>query len=145
MSAPTRFSYLFEGFRLDPIGKVLFRGDAPVSLTPKTIETLLALVERPGQVVTKEELLRTVWPDAFVEENNLAQHISTLRRVLGEDEGGRQLIETMPKRGYRFVGRVTRHTDDDAGQPQQASEPAHPPPADEAGQTATSESRTTGI
>ena len=107
-SAPS--SYAFGPFRLDPAEKVLLREGNPVSLTPKTFETLTALLERHGHVVTKEELLRTVWPDTFVEENNLAQHISTLRRVLGEDDAGRQFIETVPKRGYRFVGLVTRQT-----------------------------------
>lgn len=114
MSDPAGFSYAFGPFRLDPVEKVLFRDGIPVSLTPKTIETLTALIERPGRVVTKEELLRTVWPDTFVEENNLAQHISTLRRVLGEDETGKQFIETVPKRGYRFVGLVTRQTAGDS-------------------------------
>src|SRR4029453_7409143 len=99
-------SYAFGAFRLDAGEKVLFQQDRPVPLTPKAVETLLALVERPGRLVTKEELLRIVWPDTFVEENNLAQHISLLRRVLGEDPGGRELIETVPKRGYRFVGPV---------------------------------------
>ena len=78
---PTRLVYLFGDFRLDPTERVLFRGDRPVPLTPKAVETLLALVERHGRLVTKEELLRIVWPDAFVEENNLAQHISVLRRA----------------------------------------------------------------
>src|SRR4029450_10902835 len=110
MSAPAPSSYAFGPFRLDPAEKVLLREGNPVSLTPKTFETLTALLERHGHVVTKEDLLRTVWPDTFVEENNLAQHISTLRRVLGEDDAGRQFIETVPKRGYRFVGLVTRQT-----------------------------------
>src|SRR4030095_7563116 len=99
-------SYAFGAFGLDAAEKVLFQQDRPVPLTPKAVETLLALVERHGRLVTKEELLRIVWPDTFVEENNLAQHISLLRRVLGEDPGGRELIETVPKRGYRFVGPV---------------------------------------
>jgi DNA-binding winged helix-turn-helix (wHTH) protein/TolB-like protein/Flp pilus assembly protein TadD len=110
MAPPSRFSYAFGPFRLDPVEKVLFREGNPVSLTPKTIETLTALLEQHGHVVTKEELLRTVWPDTFVEENNLAQHISALRRILGADDTGRQFIETVPKRGYRFVGLITRQT-----------------------------------
>src|SRR5262245_61223698 len=116
MAPPPRSSYAFGPFRLDPVEKVLFREGNPVSLTPKTIETLTALLERHGHVVTKEELLRTVWPDTFVEENNLAQHISALRRTLGEDETGRQFIETVPKRGYRFVGLIApQATVDEAG------------------------------
>ena len=108
MTVSPRFSFVFRNFRLDPVEKVLFREDAPVSLTPKAFETLLALVERHGQLVTKEELLRIVWPGTFVEENNLAQNISTLRRVLGENAGEGQLIETVPKRGYRFAGSVEK-------------------------------------
>ena len=105
MASSSRQSYTFGAFRLDPVGKILFRGNDPAPLTPKAVETLLVLVERHGQVVTKDELIRIVWPDTFVEENNLAQNISLLRRVLG-DNGGPQFIETVPKRGYRFVGPV---------------------------------------
>ena len=99
-------SYTFGAFRLDTAEKVLFLRDQPVALTPKAVEILVVLVERHGHVVTKEELLRTVWPDTFVEENNLAQNISILRRVLGEGRGDPQFIETVPKRGYRFIGPV---------------------------------------
>ena len=97
-------------FRLDPVDRLLSRDGRPVSLTPKAIDTLLVLVERRGRLVAKEELLRAVWPDAFVEENNLAQHISTLRRVLGEGLPVGPVIETVPRRGYRFVGPVTELT-----------------------------------
>ena len=102
-----RFSYVFGAFRLDPVEKVLFHEAQPVSLTPKAVDTLLALVERHGRLVSKDELLRLVWPDAYVEENNLAQNISTLRRVLGEGSGQR-IIETFPKRGYRFAAAVIK-------------------------------------
>lgn len=116
MAPPSRPSYTFGTFRLDTVEKVLFRGEEPVPLTPKAVETLVVLVERHGHVVTKEELLRTVWPDTFVEENNLAQNVSMLRRILGEGGGNPQLIETVPKRGYRFVGPVVEvvATDHDA-------------------------------
>src|SRR5687768_11785795 len=79
----SRSCYVFGAFRLDPVDKVLLRDDQPVPLTPKAIDTLLALVARQGRLVTKDDLLQLVWPDAFVEENNLAQNISTLRRALG--------------------------------------------------------------
>lgn len=105
---PPRFCYVFGAFRLDPVEKVLTHEAHPVALTPKAVDTLLALVERNGRLVLKEDLLQLVWPDAFVEENNLAQNISTLRRVLGESAGGERLIETIPKRGYRFVAAVTK-------------------------------------
>src|SRR5438552_3623612 len=87
MSTPPLY-YAFGAFRLEAAEKVLYESDRPVPLTPKAVETLLALVARHGRLVTKEELLRIVWPDPFVEENNLAQNISMLRRVLGEGGGG---------------------------------------------------------
>ena len=114
-------SYTFGAFRLDAAEKVLYERDRPVPLTPKAVETLLALVERHGRLVTKEELLRIVWPDTFVEENNLAQNVSMLRRVLGEGEDGRAVIETVPKRGSRFVGPVERRADG----PRLSGEAAH--------------------
>jgi DNA-binding winged helix-turn-helix (wHTH) protein/TolB-like protein len=128
VTASSRLSYAFGAYRLEPVEKVLYHQDHPVPLTPKAVETLLALVERHGRLVTKEELLRIVWPDTFVEENNLAQNISLLRRVLGYGEGGRPFIETVPKRGYRFVGPVVEPVDtqDDAGG-EPAAEPAAEP------------------
>jgi adenylate cyclase len=105
-SMSTPLSYAFGAFRLEAAEKVLYERDRPVPLTPKAVETLLALVARHGRLVTKEELLGIVWPDTFVEENNLAQNISMLRRVLGEGGGSGSLIETVPRRGYRFVGPV---------------------------------------
>lgn len=124
MASSSRQSYTFGAFRLDPVEKVLFRGNDPVPLTPKAVETLLALVERHGHVVTKDELIGIVWPDTFVEENNLAQNISLLRRVLGES-GGPQFIETVPKRGYRFVGAVVERAANDHGAvAESATEPA---------------------
>jgi DNA-binding winged helix-turn-helix (wHTH) protein/TolB-like protein len=103
---PSRRRYEFGRFLLDAGQKVLFLDGRPVPLTPKATETLVALVERHGTLVTKDDLLRIVWPNAFVEENNLAQNISLLRRVLGEGSGGAPFIETVPRRGYRFVGKV---------------------------------------
>ena len=127
----SRLVYAFGDFRLNPSERVLFRRDRPVPLTPKAIETLLALVERHGHLVTKEELLRIVWPDAFVEENNLAQHISALRRVLGESDGDGPFIETVPRRGYRFAGSVVTEIE---GEERRGAEPTvtsipPPPPA----------------
>ena len=116
MTASHRLSYAFGAYRLEPVEKILYHQDQPVPLTPKAAETLLALVERHGHLVTKEELFRIVWPGTFVEENNLAQNISMLRRVLGESAGGGPFIETVPKRGYRFVGPVVERlgTENDA-------------------------------
>jgi pimeloyl-ACP methyl ester carboxylesterase/DNA-binding winged helix-turn-helix (wHTH) protein/class 3 adenylate cyclase len=97
--------YVFGMFRIDVTERVLFRENGPVSLTPKAFDLLLFLVENSGHVLDKEELMKEVWPDSFVEENNLAQNISTLRKVLGT--GGVKFIETVPKRGYRFVAEVS--------------------------------------
>lgn len=82
------------------------RDGQPVTLPPKDLETLLVLVERAGHIVEKEELLAKVWPGVFVEEGNLARHIFNLRQVLGDRPDGRKYIETIPKRGYRFVAAV---------------------------------------
>ena len=75
-------------------------------LTPKVFDTLLVLLENSNHVLTKKELMQQVWPDSFVEENNLAQNISILRKALGASKEGKHYIQTVPKRGYRFVGDV---------------------------------------
>ncbi len=98
--------YEFGDFRLDPGKRLLWRADAPVPLRPLVFETLLFLVEHHDTVVDKERLMEAVWPDSIVEENNLSQHISTLRRVFGETPGSHHYIVTVPGRGYRFVADV---------------------------------------
>jgi DNA-binding winged helix-turn-helix (wHTH) protein/tetratricopeptide (TPR) repeat protein len=103
-----RQCYAFGGFRIDTQSRVLFQGGERVSIPPKAAELLLALLERGGELVAKEELMKAAWPDTFVEENNLARHIFQLRKTLGENEQGQPFIETIPKRGYRFVGRIDR-------------------------------------
>src|SRR3954447_1771200 len=105
--------YAFGDFRLDAGERVLLGGRGVVPLTPKAFDTLLVLVENSGHVLGKEELMRKVWPDSFVEENNLAQNISMLRKALGEDAGGQKYIETVPKRGYRFSSEVKEETSDE--------------------------------
>ncbi|MEO8726353.1 MAG: winged helix-turn-helix domain-containing protein [Acidobacteriaceae bacterium] len=102
-------SYNFGDFRVDPAKRLLLRrdDDGPVPLTPKAFDTLLHLVEHQGEVVTKEELMRAIWPDTIVEENNLNQNISALRRVLGESRGQNRYIVTIPGRGYRFTSPIT--------------------------------------
>jgi DNA-binding winged helix-turn-helix (wHTH) protein/pimeloyl-ACP methyl ester carboxylesterase len=107
MVPPDRPQYVFGPFHLDAAGGLLTRDGDVVPLTPKALETLVVLVEREGTVVTKDEILERVWPDAFVEQNNLAQNVSALRRALGERDSGPRYIETVPKRGYRFVAPVT--------------------------------------
>src|SRR5687767_2383052 len=104
--------YVFGIFRIDIDERVLLGKKGPVSLTPKAFDLLMFLVENSGHILDKEELMKEVWPDSFVEENNLAQNISTLRKVLGEE--GARFIETVPKRGYRFLGDVNETWDEGA-------------------------------
>ena len=99
--------YEFGQFRLDPQERLLLRDGEPVALTPKAFDMLLVLVENGGRLLEKEELMRRLWPDSFVEEGNLAQNVSMLRRALGEGPEGQKFIETVPRRGYRFISRVT--------------------------------------
>jgi len=112
-------------FVLDPLNHVLSRDGSPLPLPPKAFDTLLVLVEHWGDLVEKEQLLKTVWPDTFVEENNLTQYISLLRRVLGDNSDQRQYIETVPKLGYRFVAPV-RELEPQEGEAQEAHAVAIP-------------------
>lgn len=126
MGAQLKAKHLYEfgTYRLDAVERVLLRDGQPVTLPPKDLETLLVLVERAGHIVEKEELLEKVWPGVFVEEGNLARHIFNLRQVLGDSPDGRKYIETIPKRGYRFVTAVREDGDPTAARPptQQVSE-----------------------
>ena len=97
--------YIFGAFRIDVSDRVLFGESGAMPLTPKAFDTLLYLVENNGRVLTRDEIMTEVWPDSFVEENNLAQNISILRKALGTE--GNKLIETVPKRGYRFSASVS--------------------------------------
>lgn len=97
----------FGPFRLDTVERQLWRGSDRVSLTPKVLDTLRYMVENPGRLLTKEELLKAVWPDRFVDEANLTQNISVLRRVLGELESGTKYIGTFHGRGYQFLAPVS--------------------------------------
>lgn len=101
-----RHLYEFGEFLLDETERCLLRKGEPVSLTPKAFDTLLVLVKRGGHIVEKDEMLKEVWPDTFVEEATLAQNIFTLRKALGQGRDGGLYIETVPKRGYRFVANV---------------------------------------
>jgi DNA-binding winged helix-turn-helix (wHTH) protein/TolB-like protein/Flp pilus assembly protein TadD len=98
--------YEFGRFRLDADERVLHRDQDLVPLTPKVFDILLALVERGGHIVEKDDLMKRVWPDTFVEEGNLTQNVSLLRKALGENPGSPQFIETVARRGYRFVATV---------------------------------------
>ena len=98
--------YQFGPFQLDATEQILTRESKPVALTGKAFQTLLVLVENSGHTVTKDDLLSRVWPDTFVEELTLAQNISTLRKALGDDKSDSKYIQTVPRRGYRFVASV---------------------------------------
>jgi DNA-binding winged helix-turn-helix (wHTH) protein/TolB-like protein/Flp pilus assembly protein TadD len=112
MSLETNDFYEFDSFRVDARERVLLRDGEMVQLTPKAFETLLALIENNNRIIEKDELMRRIWPDTFVEEANLAVNISLLRKTLGERPGGGQYIETVPRRGYRFVANVTQKWDE---------------------------------
>jgi TolB-like protein/Flp pilus assembly protein TadD len=99
-------TFTFGPFLVDAKERVLMRGSNPVPLTPKVFATLLALVENAGHIVEKEELMKMLWPDSYVEEGNLAQNIFKLRQVLGKNRLGKPYIETVPRRGYRFLASV---------------------------------------
>src|SRR5215475_15508019 len=103
MSQSSTRLYEFGAFRLDAVERVLWRGEEMIVLPPKVFDTLWMLVKEEGRVVSKSELMEAIWANAFVEEGNLSQNIYTLRRALGVDEQGRQFIETVPRRGYRFA------------------------------------------
>ena len=104
MTPQPNSSYQFGQFRVDVVERVLLRDGEPVALTPKLFDILLLLVESNGHVVEKDRLMKEIWPDTFVEEGNLTQNISMLRKVLSDDS--HQYIQTLPRRGYRFVGYV---------------------------------------
>jgi len=106
MAANTKI-FRFNRFILDASERTLLDGEHAVTLAPKVFDTLCLLVENSGKVLAKEKMLSTIWSDSFVEENNLAQNISVLRRVLGEKKDNR-FIETVPKFGYRFLAPVER-------------------------------------
>ena len=126
----TRKIFRFGPFSLDAAPKVLLRDDQPVRLARKSVETLLALLENAGQVVTKEDLMATVWPDRIVDEANLAQNIAVIRKALAAPHGEPGHIETFAGRGYRILGPIT--VSEEAGElpRESSSEPeGHPPPA----------------
>jgi DNA-binding winged helix-turn-helix (wHTH) protein/tetratricopeptide (TPR) repeat protein len=99
--------YEFKGFRLEAGQRRLLYQGQPVPLKPKILDLLLFLVEMRGQLVVKEDLMREIWPDSIVEENNITVSMSILRKTLGDDQLTHQFIETVPRRGYRFLAEVT--------------------------------------
>ena len=114
MSSQTKRIFEFGPFRLDAEERVLLRDGRPESLSPKAIELLLALVERSGHIVEKDELMNRVWGGSFVEEGNLKVTVSVLRKALEQGSDEHQYIETVPRRGYRFVDSVKQLAGGDA-------------------------------
>src|SRR5438045_3764739 len=103
MSGPEIQEYRFGPYRIDSGERLLHRADELVSLPPKAIDTLLVLVASAGRMVDKGDLMKAVWPDTFVEEGALTRNISVLRKAFGDTGDEASYIETIPKRGYRFV------------------------------------------
>src|SRR5262245_31907848 len=106
MTAQPKQFYEFGPYRIDRAERLLLRHGQVVPLTPKVFDTLLVLAENSGHILTKDEVMKMVWPDTVVEESNLAKNISTLRKALGESPDSHPYIETIPWRGYRFVASV---------------------------------------
>ena len=106
MASGPKILYEFGPFRVDPEKQVLLRENQPVAITPKTFETLLILVRHSREAVSKDDLMKELWPDSFVEEANLSQNIFMLRKALGESPEDRRYIVTLPGKGYRFVAEV---------------------------------------
>jgi Tol biopolymer transport system component/DNA-binding winged helix-turn-helix (wHTH) protein len=120
-----RVVYLFDEYRLDKSRRMLYRGAQEVVLPPKAVETLIALIEKQGEIVGKDDLMKIIWADTIVEESNLAHHLHVLRKALGLKSDGQTYIETFRRRGYRFnsEARVVA----DAGGPKLNGHNAAPP------------------
>ena len=121
MVGQARHMYEFGPFRLIPEERQLLRDNQPVPLTPKCFDLLVVLVENTGHLVEKDQLLKRIWPNSFVEEANLSVNMSALRRALGEGPNEHQYVETVPRRGYRFVAGVTERWDDGIQSPARES------------------------
>ncbi|HEX7181479.1 MAG TPA: tetratricopeptide repeat protein [Thermoanaerobaculia bacterium] len=132
MSGQTHSLYEFGSFRLDTTRRLLLRDGEPVPLTPKAFSTLLALIERHSQVIDKDDLIQTVWPNAFITEATLTQNIFRLRKALGEEAGDNRFIVTVPGQGYSFVADVRRVEAASADAAPEPSASQEPPPASEA-------------
>src|SRR5450755_1737838 len=113
-------TYEFGPFRVDLRRRALERDGTPIALSGKAFEILVALLERRGEILDKDTLMKIVWPDTVVEENNLTVNISWLRKALGETPQAAQYILTIPGRGYRFIGELTNAESPEAFEPRQS-------------------------
>jgi Tol biopolymer transport system component/DNA-binding winged helix-turn-helix (wHTH) protein len=116
MSFVNKHLYQFKDFRLDTKEKILMRDNESVSLTPKMFEMLSVLVENHGKLIQKEELMKKIWADSFVEESNLTFNIRQLRKVLGDDAQNPTYIKTVPRHGYRFIAPVVEITEEQSAE-----------------------------
>ena len=119
--------YALGPFRLDTQDGLLLHGSEPVALGRRAIALLRALVERPGALISKDALIKAAWPGQAVEESNLTVQVAALRRVLGEASGGDRWIETMPRRGYRFIGPVVTEVEKGVKAPPPQADAARDP------------------
>src|SRR5580698_7424457 len=103
--------FVFGEYRLDVRERRLWRSDKIVSLSPKTFDLLVIMLQGAGRLLEKDYLIRSVWPDSFVQDANLSVHIASLRKILGQSSDVEQFIETVPKMGYRLVVPVSRLLD----------------------------------
>ncbi|HEX8140967.1 MAG TPA: winged helix-turn-helix domain-containing protein [Pyrinomonadaceae bacterium] len=126
MLKPEEHIYEFGAFRLNIKARLFLKARRPVQLNPKTFELLAILVQRSGRLIEKEELLRELWPDSFVEESNLTQNIYLLRKALGEDANGYVCIKTVPRHGYRFVAEVREVQEEQAEMVDEAHSASEP-------------------
>lgn len=124
MSLGTKHFYDFENFRVDPDERVLLRDGKPVPLTPKAFHMLVILVQNHGHIIDKEKLLSEVWADSFVEEGNLSVNATRLRKALADDANEPRYIETVARRGYRFIAKVQENTDESIKYPEDRSNAA---------------------
>ena len=120
-------SYQLGPFRLDGEAQILFRGARPLALGERAVALLRVLVERAGAPVSKDALIEAAWPGVVVEESNLTVQVAALRRALGEEVGGERWIETLQRRGYRYIGPVSAAEGGSRVEP--AATPASPAPA----------------
>src|SRR5690242_9604072 len=125
---PDNHLYEFGPFVLDAHSRILLKDGVTVRLTPKAFDTLLVLIQHGAQVVDKEQLLKEVWPDTFVEEGSLSRNIHELRKALGDDSSEPRYIETIPKRGYRFLAPLKISALDVAAEPEPVPAPVGPVP-----------------
>jgi TolB-like protein/DNA-binding winged helix-turn-helix (wHTH) protein/Tfp pilus assembly protein PilF len=129
MGKETKHFYEFGPFRVDPSQRLLLRDGRPVPLQPKAFETLLVLVQNSEKPLLKDELMKALWPDSFVEESNLAQNIFVLRKALGDTGGESRYIVTLPGKGYRFVQNVRILAEGERASQTQVTTEENPPPS----------------